>query len=56
MNIDCSICGHPIVPEHISGWEEGNNAAPINDGRCCNDCNGSVVVPRRIFDATKEKR
>jgi len=36
----CSICG--VV---FKAW--GNNAAPINDGRCCDECNG-MVVARRI--------
>lgn len=26
----------------------GNNAQPINAGRCCNECNTFVVVPTRI--------
>jgi hypothetical protein len=29
-------------------WEGGNNAEPINDGRCCNQCNMTVVIPARI--------
>lgn len=44
----CSICG-----EEYEGY--GNNAQPVNDGRCCNYCNGTVVIPRRIHDYnTKE--
>jgi len=27
---------------------EGHNAQPVNDGRCCEDCNWMVVVPRRL--------
>jgi hypothetical protein len=38
----CSICDTVFM-----GW--GHNAAPINDGRCCNDCNG-LVIARRIDD------
>jgi hypothetical protein len=26
----------------------GNNAAPVKDGRCCDDCNSNVVIPTRI--------
>jgi hypothetical protein len=37
----CSICG-------CSYRGFGNNAAPINDGRCCDDCNASRVIPARI--------
>jgi hypothetical protein len=43
----CSICQLPIEPEP-GGWVGGNNAAPINDGRCCNDCNARVVLPARM--------
>jgi hypothetical protein len=36
----CSICG-----EDYQGW--GNNAYPVNEGRCCNDCN-TIVINHRI--------
>ena len=52
-SIDCSICGdkvdlhlHPVTGEVY--WDQGHNAAPIKDGRCCDDCNDTVVVPSRI--------
>lgn len=38
----CSICG-----SDYRGF--GNNAMPINDGRCCDPCNG-IVIARRIAD------
>lgn len=44
----CSICGGMI-----EGY--GNSALPVNDGRCCDKCNGEVVVPRRANDAKGEK-
>ena len=37
----CSICG-----EKYTGF--GNNAYPINNGRCCDQCNDTVVIPERI--------
>jgi hypothetical protein len=37
----CSICNGPIV-----GF--GNNAYPVNDGRCCDRCNVDCVIPARI--------
>lgn len=37
----CSICGKKFT-------EYGNNAQPINDGICCDKCNYSVVVPKRL--------
>ena len=36
----CSICGNTINDKY------GNNAQPINDGRCCDDCNISVIIER----------
>lgn len=39
----CSICGKEFV-----GF--GNNAWPINEGRCCDTCNDTIVIPRRIVD------
>ena len=44
----CRICGDPILPEPVSGWSGGHNAEPLNDGRCCNDCNMLHVVPERL--------
>jgi len=26
----------------------GHNALPVRDGRCCEECNSSVVIPARI--------
>jgi hypothetical protein len=46
--LTCSICGEKITPHPISGWAGGNNADPINDGRCCDDCDAMVVIPERI--------
>lgn len=43
--LKCSICGNNI-PNYF-GWKYGNNAWPINDGRCCNDCNEMYVIPAR---------
>ncbi len=43
----CSICEEPI-PTTSYGWSEGNNAQPINDGRCCDNCDATVVFPKRI--------
>lgn len=40
----CSIC-------HGKYDGFGNNAQPINEGRCCNECNEKVVVPIRILRA-----
>ncbi len=37
-----------INPKHTyEHW--GNNAEPVNSGRCCDDCNARVVLPTRIM-------
>lgn len=38
----CSICGNPVEDKY------GNNAYPVNEGRCCNGCNEVYVIPARI--------
>ena len=38
----CSICN-----KDFEGY--GNNAQPVNDGVCCDDCN-VMVITRRLFD------
>ena len=43
----CSICQSAIQPDE-NGWDGTNNAEPINEGRCCHDCNNKVVIPARI--------
>jgi len=50
--LKCSICGDDIQPEP-HGWAGGHNAQPINDGRCCTDCNALVVLPVRIAQMSK---
>ena len=47
----CSIC-----KKEYFGW--GNNAQPVNDGRCCDDCNTTAVIPARLalFFADKEEQ
>lgn len=37
----CSICGTVYV-----GY--GNNAQPVNNGRCCDKCNQNKVIPTRM--------
>lgn len=39
----CSICQKFDI---VDGY--GNNAQPVNNGRCCNDCNRTVVIPARL--------
>ena len=56
IKMKCSICGEKIQPHPLSGWDGGNNAQPINNGRCCDDCDMTVVIPRRIADAMEARR
>ena len=51
----CSICKGPILIEPISGWKKGHNAWPINDGRCCDNCNNMVVTARLTNFVNKRK-
>lgn len=44
--LKCSICGNIIKPNYF-GWEDGNSAQSINNGRCCDDCNYMYVIPAR---------
>ena len=46
--IKCSICSTEI--EDI----QSHNAQPVNDGRCCEDCNFKVVLPKRFTLYIKE--
>ena len=55
----CSICGYDIEPDMVDGkvaWDQGHNAAPVNDGRCCTTCNYTIVVPRRIKDCFNDNK
>jgi hypothetical protein len=49
----CSICGKKILPNAF-GWDKGNNAYPVNDGRCCDLCNTTVVIPVRLAERKKD--
>lgn len=40
----CCIC-----KEEMLGW--GNNAMPVMDGDCCDQCNDLYVVPYRLFES-----
>ena len=37
--MNCSICKKEFK-------EHGNNAQPINNGRCCDNCNVLVIIER----------
>lgn len=48
--IRCCICGRKFT-----GY--GNNPAPVRKrGRCCDDCNYLIVIPKRIELLAREMR
>ena len=46
---ECVICHKPF-----EGY--GNNAEPVAEGRCCDECNTKVVIPARIEEMNKAKK
>tara|TARA_R100001463_G_scaffold42615_3_gene89229 strand:+ start:646 stop:918 length:273 start_codon:yes stop_codon:yes gene_type:complete len=52
----CVICAETIKPKFLGldkdgnkhYWYDGNNALPVADGKCCDGCNKSVVIPERM--------
>tara|TARA_R100000458_G_C8046084_1_gene95313 strand:+ start:164 stop:421 length:258 start_codon:yes stop_codon:yes gene_type:complete len=46
--LDCVICNLPIK-ENEYGWAGGNNASPLAEGRCCDECNTLVIIERMSF-------
>tara|TARA_Y100000310_G_C20672167_1_gene810860 strand:- start:1130 stop:1291 length:162 start_codon:yes stop_codon:yes gene_type:complete len=49
----CCICKGEI--ENKGYWDKGNNALPVKDGRCCDKCNMTVVLPERFKKVSNEK-
>jgi len=45
--IKCSLCDKDILDS------ESNNAEPINNGRCCYDCNLEIVIPTRLNEVKR---
>jgi hypothetical protein len=52
MRMKCCICGNDITPD-AQGWAGGHNADPVKPGRCCDMCNTTVVLPRRMADIAR---
>lgn len=52
----CCLCGNEIEKNPLSGWDQGNNAQPLADGRCCDECDYALVIPQRIKDYYKKRR
>jgi hypothetical protein len=50
----CSICHDLIEPK--GDWYGGNNAEPINDGRCCDVCDWRFVIPARLVLMSRQEK
>ena len=51
----CVICKEDIGVQ-ANGWQHGHNAEPVEDGRCCSDCNQTAVIPARIEEMIVARR
>ena len=49
----CCICGDPIQVHPLNLWDKGHNAQPKKEGRCCDTCNDTIVLTRRLKNAMK---
>ena len=45
----CVLCGDEIYDG------VGNNAQPVDDGRCCDYCNMTIVIPHRLMNIARNK-
>ena len=50
--MQCCICTSEIdkqyTPQGECYWDQGHNAMPIANGRCCTRCNDNEVIPMRM--------
>ena len=49
----CCICEEKIIPQRNPDtgtivWDQGHNAEPVKKGRCCDECNYTVVLTARL--------
>ena len=51
----CSICKEKITVDPY-GWAGGCNAQPINNGKCCHECDANVVLPHRMALAFRKDK
>lgn len=57
--LECCLCKgdiqHHCQPDGRVYWTQGHNAEPVSsilgieDGRCCDSCNGESVIPMRLL-------
>ena len=51
----CCICKEKIDKLTLPNsdqvfWDQGHNAQPVMEGRCCTKCNMEVVIVERLKD------
>ena len=49
--LKCCLCGGDIAPQiDFQGniFYRGHNAQPLSNGRCCDTCNYTKVLPARM--------
>jgi len=50
----CVICKKEIDKQYNEDgkmyWDQGNDAMPVANGRCCNKCDKTIVLPMRLTD------
>ena len=49
----CCLCKKQI--DIIGTWKQGHNAQPLADGRCCSNCNNTVVKSARLGLTSEDK-
>ena len=47
--MNCSICKNDVRDKY------GHNAQPINNGRCCENCNYMFVIPKRLKEMNEDR-
>lgn len=48
-DIDCVLCDKTLKEgARVPTWAYGNNAWPLSDGQCCDNCNDTKVIPARL--------
>ena len=54
----CCICQNEIDIQYNENgeivWDQGHNADPVAEGRCCTACNWLTVVPTRLRRMSKK--
>ena len=58
-DLKCIICKGEIDIHYDDNgkviWDQGNNAQPVADGKCCDKCNMDIVLPHRLADTYLNK-